>query len=264
MKKSITNFYKISLPIFALLLASCSSGSDSSSSSPPSSGSSAVGAPTSVIGKTLVQRVTGNDGKTTTIAPPGSVTYTFISASEILGAGLVTIPTTSWSYSRSGSTGTVRLNYSVGKSVEKLIFTSPTSGTYRSDSTLNSGLTGWHTGTFTVATASGGSTGGGSTGGGSTGGGSTSGGTTGKITVYTNKSNTGGYIDVRVDGSGVGRLTQLFSSGSPTCGSTSNGAITRTLSPGSHSVTATAQNGSTWSGTANVVADGCLNFLLRK
>ena len=123
-----------------VLLTAC--GGESTSDSSTSSGSSASGAPSSIIGWKLVQRVVTNDGKSTTIKPGNSVTYSFIDARTILGAGLNTLPTTSWTYSASGSSAIARLNYSVGYSIERLTFSSATSGTYRSESTLNSGTTG--------------------------------------------------------------------------------------------------------------------------
>lgn len=268
MKISIPSLYKITLPILVLLLASCAGESDSGSSTTttPSSGSSGSPAPSSIIGFKLVETVgrivsvTGSN--VSTVERGDTVTYSFINPNQILGAGLNTLPTTSWSYSKSGSTGTARLNYTVGKSVETLTFSTPTSGIYTSVSTLNSGSGVTHTGTFIVSTVSGGSTGStGSTGG--TTGSSCTAGSNGDLTIYTNEGDEGN-ITVQVDGSTVGTLSANFPSGSPTCGSSSSGAITRSLSPGTHRVTASSQGSSTWDGNVTVTSCGCLNYRLNE
>ena len=253
------------LCVCSLAIVGCSATGEEDSV--PSSGSSGVGAPSSIISNKLVQRVieSGTDDNIDVVQPGASVEYNFIDSRTIQGAGLNTLPTTSWSYSSSGSRATVNLNYSVGRAVESLTFTSSTGGTYRSVSTLNSGSSGWHTGTFTVSGISGGgSTGGGSTGGGSTGGGSAcSTNNTGEITIYTTKS-TGGATSVKIDGASVGSLTSYFPSGAPTCGvSSSSGAITKTLTAGSHSIFA-EDDEATW-GPSNVTISqcGCLTYTLR-
>lgn len=107
-----------------------------------------------------------------------------------------------------------------------------------------------------TATSGGGSTGG--TGTGSTG---SSGGTTGQIAVFTRRSNVGSSISVSIDGSAAGTLTSYFVTGTPDCGDA--GTVTRTLSAGSHSLSATATSGSWGPTTVRIVAGQCLTFELQ-
>ena len=220
-----------------------------------SSGSSGTGAPDSIIGYKLVQTVTGNDGKPTTISVGREIIYEFISSTTIYsGGGLAELPTTSWSYSASGDTGIVRLNYDAGYSVETLKFTSSTGGTYTSFSELNSGTTGDVSGTF-IITGSG--TAADDTG---TDGACTE--TTGQLTIYTSVGDEGS-IAVSVDGSSAGTLSSYYTTGGPTCGTSDSGTITRTLSAGSHSVSATSDTGSSWGPTSqSITACECLTLEL--
>jgi len=107
-------------------------------------------APPSIFGYKMVQTVKTNDGKSNTIGVGKTITYQFIDSNTILGDGLHAYPTTSWSYSKSGSTGTAVLKYENGESKDVLTFTSATAGTYRSDVKLITGTTGWHEGTFEI------------------------------------------------------------------------------------------------------------------
>lgn len=69
-------------------------------------------------------------------------------------------------------------------------------------------------------------------------------------------------ITVYINGSNVGTITAISSS-SPGCGSSGN--ITRTLSPGTYSFTASesGDNPYSWSGSFNIESDvSCLNYLL--
>lgn len=106
-----------------------------------------------------------------------------------------------------------------------------------------------------TATSSGGSTGGTGTGSG------TSGSTTGQIAVFTRRSNVGSSISVSIDGSSAGTLTSYFMTGTPDCGDA--GTVTRTLSAGSHSLSASASSGSWGPTTVRIVAGQCLTFELQ-
>ncbi len=93
-------------------------------------------------------------------------------------------------------------------------------------------------------------------GGGGGAGGST--GTTGQVSVWTSHS-TGGYISVSLDGSSAGTLTSYFTS-TPTCGA--SGTITKTLSVGSHSLSA-SNSSATWGPSSfSITAGSCLLFRL--
>jgi hypothetical protein len=134
--------------LMGTLLAGCGGGGDDDFSS---SGSSSTSAPSSFTSKRLVETVTSNDGKSTTIAVGRSITYNFVDSNTVMGDGLATRLTSDWSYSTSGSTATVTLRYSNGTSVDTLTFNSPTSGTYVSRITFTSGQQNEHRGTFTVS-----------------------------------------------------------------------------------------------------------------
>jgi|688.fasta_scaffold458962_1 hypothetical protein len=248
---SILSIVKHAFLLFVTaVLVAC--GGDEGSST-PSSGNSVVGAPSSIIGKTVVQTVTRNDGSANVIGVGKQITYSFVNANTILGAGLVTLPTTSWRYSLNGNDATVDLTYSVGYANDVWTFTSPNGGTYRSNTGLITGTKGWHEGTFTVSNYSGSGSGSGSETGAGTG---TS--STGQIAVWSSDPK-GGNISVSIDGSFAGTLTQYFTS-TPTCGA--NGTVTKTLSAGSHTLSATATGGSWGPTTFNITAGGCLTFQL--
>ena len=216
----------------ALTLSACGGGgSGGSSSSVPTSGASSVGAPSSIIGLTLVETVSRNGytpavpGSTINIVQPGgTIRYSFISATTILGEGVNVVPTTSWSYSLSGNVATVKLVMPQGETTDLLTFTSPTGGTFRSDGRLINGTTFFFEGTFTVSNyvASSGSntssntgstTGNSSSNSGSTSGNTSSGSTqsptstTGRVVIWTSNSSSG-FIDVTIDNVSVGTLTK--------------------------------------------------------
>ena len=93
---------------------------------------------------------------------------------------------------------------------------------------------------------------------------SCSGSSTGQLTVWNSNSSpcssgAGSTISVYIDGSYVGGLSYYYSS-NPGCGA--SGTITKTVSPGSHSVSATCGT-NTWSPTSIYVnAGGCSTFQL--
>ena len=70
-----------------------------------------TGPPASIIGYQIVGTVADNDGKRTTRRVGDTLTYRFVDRNTIQGAGFHTIETTDWSYSRSGNTATVHLQY---------------------------------------------------------------------------------------------------------------------------------------------------------
>jgi len=207
-------------------------------------------APSSILNYTVVQTVSrsGLYGQSGEVIQAGeSITYTFVDSSTVLGDGMVTLPTSSWSYRSNGSSGVVTLNYSSGSySVDTYTFTSTNGGTYRSEMTLATGSRAWQEGTFVVYGANGGS------------GGYEA---LGQIIFWTTVSDAGS-ISIYVDGTYQGKLTQYFySSGSaPACGDT--GGLTLTLSEGSHSFTAEDENFKVWGG-AFMISDGtCLTQLI--
>lgn len=81
--------------------------------------------------------------------------------------------------------------------------------------------------------------------------------TTGRIVFWTNNSAVGA-INVKVAGQS-GTISSAFSA-APSCGQT--GAYTVTLSPATHSFTATAQSGVSWSGNVNATAGSCSRMQL--
>lgn len=141
----------IGAALLASLLAACGGG-DEESSNFSSGGTSAQAAPSSFIGRKLVQTVQTNDGNSTTIAVGRTITYNFVDSTTVMGEGLATKLTDDWAYSVSGSTAQVRLTYPNGESIDTLTFTSATGGTYVSNITFfASGQKNQHRGTFTVS-----------------------------------------------------------------------------------------------------------------
>jgi hypothetical protein len=64
-----------------------------------------------------------------------------------------------------------------------------------------------------------------------------------------------------VDGSSAGTLSSYFTSGTPSCGD--SGTVTRTLSAGSHSFSASASNATWGPASFNISAGGCLTYQLQ-
>lgn len=227
-------------------LVACGGGGDGSISP---SGNSTIGAPTSIIGKTAVLTVERNDGSENVIKVGKTIRYSFVDANTILGEGLVTIPTQSWSYVLNGNVAKIDMEMSVGWSKDSWTFTSPTGGTYHSDTGLITGTKGWHEGSFTISNYTGGD-------GSPSGGGST----TGQIAVWSSRSTTKtGSTSVSIDNAYAGGLTTYYTS-TPTCGD--SGTITKTLSVGTHSLSAV--DGSLSWGPSNftITPGGCLTFEL--
>jgi hypothetical protein len=139
-----------------MVLTSCGGGGGGGSGSGSGSGgvstgvNSIAGVPASVIGYRLNATVFENDGKPLTIDILDTIQYTFVNANTVQGAGLVTLSTTSWTYSRSGDNANILLNYTDGTESYELIFFTSTSGTYRGASEAISGVTGRHSGLFTI------------------------------------------------------------------------------------------------------------------
>ncbi len=268
-----TKFLLAAIGLLAVLgVAACNSSSGGGGGGGAgSTGSSSAGAPDSLIGLKLVQTITDSDGKPTTIPVGDTITYQFIDSQTILGEGMNTVPTTSWSYQvTSGNTATVQLNYVGGATEEKLTFTSDNGGTFHTTGALNSGTTAWYSGTFVVSGLDGGS--GGGSGDSSGGSGGTSGGDggtappacetnqTGTLTFWVSNP-TGGTVHLTVSGLGSRSTSQYWNS-APECGGTGTGYMTFTDVPaGSYPFNASDDIG-TWSGTANVNTCSCTNFEL--
>jgi NifU-like protein involved in Fe-S cluster formation len=82
---------------------------------------------------------------------------------------------------------------------------------------------------------------------------------------YTGLSNTGN-IEIFINGSSVGVLTNYVTSGEPNCGESGTITITKdlgTVKTAGYSITATAQSGATWSATVNAVANTCIKTKLQ-
>lgn len=84
--------------------------------------------------------------------------------------------------------------------------------------------------------------------------------TTGQIAVWTSRSTTQtGSISVKIDNVSAGNLTQYYSS-TPTCGD--SGTVTKTLTTGTHSLSA-ADGTLAWAPASfSITAGGCLTFRL--
>jgi len=84
--------------------------------------------------------------------------------------------------------------------------------------------------------------------------------TTGQIAIWTNSQY--GVDSVYLDNSYVGTLDSYYSSGTPTCGD--SGTITRTVTAGTHTVSASnSSTGTTWSEkNVTVTPGGCLTYIL--
>ncbi|MHC2990237.1 hypothetical protein OB13_01025 [Pontibacter sp. HJ8] len=105
-----------------------------------------------------------------------------------------------------------------------------------------------------VYTCSGGSSGGGGSGGGT---GTTS---NGQVLFWTASKTLGGsYINVYVEGAYVGQITSYYSTG-PSCGASGSASVTK--APGTYQFTAAGEDGTKWSGTVTVTANGCYKMQL--
>jgi hypothetical protein len=231
------------------LVAACGGGGDGSDV--PHSGNDVQGAPSSIIGKTVVQTVTLSDHQGA-MAEGGQITYSFVDANTVLGDGLATLETTSWNYSHAGNSGEVTLTYVNGESTDTYTFTSSTGGTYESHITFyGSGQTNWHKGTFTVSDYTGGVPPDGDD--------PTP--TTGQVAFFTRLPDTGGPVSVSVDGAASGTLTQYFTSGTPTCGD--DGTVTLTLEPGSHSFAGESDTYTWGPDPFTITAGECVTYELK-
>lgn len=134
----------------ASMLAACGGGGEDDLDF-GTSGDSSTPAPSSFIGKKLVQTVENNDGLSTTAKVGKIITYRFVDENTVEGDGVGVRLTDDWSYSVSGSVAKVTLRYSNGTSVDELTFTSETGGTYMSNITFSSGQKNKHWGTFTIS-----------------------------------------------------------------------------------------------------------------
>lgn len=83
----------------------------------------------------------------------------------------------------------------------------------------------------------------------------------GQITFWMDRDIGHGYIEIEVEGDYAGTLTDFISGGDPECGT--SGTVTHTVSKGSHSYVATAEDGTIWRGQEVVEASGCTTVELR-
>ncbi len=235
------------------LLAACGGGE---SDSIPSSSSSSVRAPSSIFGVKLVESLDPNSKKvqpapgSSGITFANSITYQFIDANTILGEGLLVVPTLSWTYTTSGNVAYVHMQMQYGVTDEVLTFTSNTGGTFTTTGSLISGTKFSYAGTFTVGSVPSGTTGSTTP--------PTTSSSTGQVAFWSADPN-GGTITVNVDGSTVGSLTQYYTS-TPTCGGA--GTVTKTLTAGSHTLSASASGGTWGPSPFTVTAGGCLTYQL--
>lgn len=240
-------------------LASACGGGDSDNT--PTSGNSTTGVSANLLGKTVVKTVARNGvtkvnpvtGGAPVLRGPGETsTLTFVDTHTVLSEGFVAIQTTSFNYTVNGNVAKTEMVYgAAGWQNDTFTFTSANGGTFHTDTGLQSGAAGWTEGTFTTTPYTGttavtppsGST------------------TTGQIAVWTSRSTTNsGSTKVTIDGSYAGALTQYYTN-APTCGA--NGTVTKTLSVGSHTVSA-ADGSTTWSpSNVTISAGGCLTFELK-
>lgn len=82
---------------------------------------------------------------------------------------------------------------------------------------------------------------------------------TGSLMVWTATSSYG-QMSVQIDGSYAGTITSYYPSGTPSCGST--GCVNIDLTPGSHSIYATAGSYHWGPSTVNITAGQCLRYQL--
>jgi hypothetical protein len=81
---------------------------------------------------------------------------------------------------------------------------------------------------------------------------------TGSLAFSTTASLGWATIDVSISGTYVGTLRRYFDpTPNASCVAVADARIVNTLAPGSYSYSARANNGVSWSGTANVMANGC-------
>jgi len=258
-------FYTLFLITISSLVVGCGGGGtglefNNESNSSSSDGSDDDGdnnnnnneprAPTSIISANVVLSVTDSfaDEGVTVVQAGDTITYKFIDNTTISGAGAGNdvYPITSWKYLASGSSATIKLNYANGSSLDTLTFTAATGGTYESVITLARGKTASHSGSFDVskdvnACAVNG---------------------TGQISIYTTVGN-GGFVSVSIDGSSAGTLLTYFPTETPSCGTLIDpGVITRTLSAGTHSISATNSNTGWGPGDTTITECECLSYSL--
>ena len=122
-------------------------------------GDSGYDAPENFFGWTLALHIDSSSGTADQIVPEGStVTFTFIDEHTVLGEGGVGNPgITSWSYTSSGSSATLKLNFAglSGFSITDLSFTTETQGMHETYSEPSfGGVFARSSGRFTISRAS--------------------------------------------------------------------------------------------------------------
>lgn len=238
------------LSFLLLALTGCDEDNDSSSGGH---------APASIIGQKLVQTITANDGRETTISVGDTITYQFIDSTTILGAGDNVVATTSWSYSRTGAnTPHVELVYHDGipYSDEYLTFNTGTSGTFETEGMAGS-QPGAYSGTFQISDVSGsGSDDGGGNDDSDAAACETN--NTGTLTFWVSYTGATGTVTTEVAGIGSRSSNYHYTGSGPACGSTETAAMTFEDIPATtHSYTASDDDGITWSGSVPIDTCGC-------
>lgn len=236
--------------LLAALLLGCGGGDEAETYSSPTSGSGATSGSGSGSGTGFYRRTNG----TTALAINGSSSY-FCAWDDCPGGvtcglkvyGTDNGSTIDWRIPN-GSGGTTLTSFGVTDTDAGLTLTYQGSrvGDYVAVSSwanATQGDGGYCSGT-------------GSTGGG---GSTTPVATTGQIAVWTSRS-TGSSIAVSIDNASVGSLDSYFNS-TPTCGNA--GTITRTLSAGTHTLSATATGGSWGPSSFTITAGSCLTYQLQ-
>lgn len=88
---------------------------------------------------------------------------------------------------------------------------------------------------------------------------------TGTLAFSTSASQGWTSIDVSVDGSYIGTLRRYIpesSSSASSCVASTEARLVTTVAAGSHTYTARANNGGTWSGSTSVASDSCQEVVL--
>ncbi|HIJ83728.1 MAG: hypothetical protein HW380_2231 [Magnetococcales bacterium] len=155
MKNYIVKFLLMAVLV---IIGGCLGGGGGSGGGSSDSGSSTtVKVPSSIIGYKLVETVGTVEvlsGKPNTLSSGDTLEYTFVSNNQILGKGLLTMPTTSWSYEvPSSNQAKITLTYSTGQSIDTLTFSTDTTGSFTGTHTLITGSTVKYTGTFIISTS---------------------------------------------------------------------------------------------------------------
>lgn len=210
-----------------------------------------VDAPSSILGWKLVETISTVDilsGSPGTLRPGQTLTYYFVDRNTILGDGLTTLETQSWSYRlTSSNVAVVELEYGPGGSQHELTFETETSGSFDDQHFFHrSGSRVRYTGTFRIQEI-----------------------TEpacelqqiGSLTFWVSNSSAVQRVDLTVEGLGTRSATQYFTS-APSCDGTESGLMRFTdVRAGSYTFNARDQGNTTW-GPSSVQVNACRCTLL--